>query len=424
MTYGVFAFLLYVKKLYNNGMTNFKMKLHMQIFFGIVLGVFVGILFREHIMFLEPIGDVFIRLLKMLIIPIIFASLVVGVMNLGTIQNLGRLGVKTFIYYLVTSLVSVSIGLIFVNIIQPGQGSALVLEPNSFDVSQVNAPFSFLKVFMEIVPDNIVFAMANEKMLGVIFFSIIFGCALLSIDRRSKALSDVINGLNNVVLKITDWVMSLAPLGVFALTAVIVGKTGFSAFKPVAFYMLTVLLALGFHLAVVLLGALVFLGKYSPILFLKHMFPALATAFSTDSSVATLPVTMDCLEKDVGVSKKVVGFVAPLGATVNMDGTALYEAVAAMFIAQVYGIDLSLTEQLVVMVTATLASIGAAGIPSAGLVTMVVVLRAVNLPLEGIGLLLAVDRLLDMCRTTVNVFGDSCGAVIIARLEGERFTKA
>jgi proton glutamate symport protein len=398
---------------------NFKVKLHFQIFLGILLGVLVGILFRENVVYLAPIGDLFIRMLKMVIIPIIFASLIVGVMNLGSIQNLGRLGLKTFIYYVVTSISSVSIGLIMVNLIKPGVGSTLSLSQSTVDLDVTNAQFSFLDVFLQIVPENILAAMVNEKMLGVIFFSIIFGCAMLSIERKSMALNDVINALNNVVLKITDWIMLLAPLGVFALTAVIVGKTGFSAFKPLAFYMFTVLLALGVHVFFILIMALIFVGKYSPIKFLKNMFPALATAFSTDSSVATLPVTMDCLEKNVGVSKKVVGFVSPLGATINMDGTALYEAVAAMFIAQAYGIDLSLTQQFVIMLTATLASIGAAGIPSAGLVTMVVVLRAVNLPLEGIGLLLAVDRILDMCRTTVNVFGDACGAVIIARLEGE-----
>lgn len=398
---------------------NLRFKLHFQIFLGIILGILAGILFRENIYYLAPIGDVFIRLLKMVIIPIIFASLIVGVMNLGSIQNLGRLGLKTFVYYLVTSLSSVTIGLIMVNMIKPGVGSTLTLQADSVDLSVTKTQFSFLDVFMQIVPENIMHSMVEEKMLGIIFFSIIFGCAMLAIDRKSKALNDVINSLNDVVLKITDWIMLLAPLGVFALTATIVGKTGFGAFKPLAFYMFTVLLALFIHVFFILIMALIFIGKYSPIKFIKHVFPALATAFSTDSSVATLPVTMECLEKNVGISKKVVGFVSPLGATINMDGTALYEAVAAMFIAQVYGIDLSITQQFVIMLTATLASIGAAGIPSAGLVTMVIVLRAVNLPLEGIGLLMAVDRVLDMCRTTVNVFGDACGAVIIARLEGE-----
>ncbi|RAP37195.1 dicarboxylate/amino acid:cation symporter [Candidatus Marinamargulisbacteria bacterium SCGC AAA071-K20] len=397
----------------------FKFKLHFQIFLGIVLGILAGILFRENVIYLAPIGDIFIRMLKMVIIPIIFASLIVGVMNLGSIQNLGRLGIKTFIYYVVTSISSVTIGLILVNIIKPGVGSTLSLTNSSVNLDVAATQFSFLQVFMEIVPENILNSMAQEKMLGVIFFSIVFGCAMLSIERKSASLHNMISALNNVVLKITDWIMLLAPLGVFALTAVIVGKTGFSAFKPLAFYMFTVVLALSVHVFFVLIMGLVFIGKYSPIKFLKNMFPSLATAFSTDSSVATLPVTMECLEKNVGVSKKVVGFVVPLGATINMDGTALYEAVAAMFIAQVYGIDLSITQQFVIMLTATLASIGAAGIPSAGLVTMVIVLRAVNLPLEGIGLLLAVDRILDMCRTTVNVFGDACGAVIIARLEGE-----
>ena len=397
-----------------------EMKLHTQIFLGIILGVFCGILLRENAGLLQPIGDIFIRLLRMMIIPIVFSSLVVGVISLGNIQGLGRLGGRTLMYYLTTTIIAIIIGLIIVNIVKPGIGADFPMTA-SYQVKDIPSSESiFLGIVDQIVPHNIIKAAVDDQILSIIFFSIFFGTALIYLGKRADPVKKLVESFNTTVLKMTDWIMQLAPLGVFALMASLVGKIGIEAFKPLAFYMAVVLIGLAIHATVTLSSALIFIAKYSPITLFKKMFPAFATAFSTDSSVATLPVTMDCLEKNVGVSKKITGFVAPLGATINMDGTALYEAVAAMFIAQVYGIDMSITQQIMIAVTATLASIGAAGIPSAGLITMVIVLRAVNLPLEGIGLLLAVDRVLDMCRTTVNVMGDSCGAVVIARLEGER----
>ncbi len=397
-----------------------KIKLHTQIFLGIVLGLFCGILLRENAVIFQPIGDVFIRLLRMVVIPIIFSSLVVGVLNLGNVQSLGRLGAKTFIYYLTTTLAAVFIGLMVVNVIHPGWEADLQVTSAILPENMQDKTLFLSDVLMNIVPENIFKAMVEGQTLGLIFFSIVFGCALLAIGKKAEAMAKMVESLNDVVLRITDWIMLLAPVGVFALMASLVGKIGLSAFKPLALYMATVIIALLIHALFTLSGILVFVGKYSPITFVKRIFPALATAFSTDSSIATLPVTMECLEKNVGVSKKITGFVAPLGATINMDGTALYEAVAVMFIAQVYGIDMTLTQQIIIALTATLASIGAAGIPSAGLITLVVVLKSVGLPLEGIGLLLAVDRILDMCRTTVNVMGDAVGALVVSRLEGER----
>lgn len=262
--------------------------------------------------------------------------------------------------------------------------------------------------------------MVNGQMLPLIFFSILVGCALNQIGKKGEGFTKFVDGLNEVMLRITHWIMLTSPVGVFSLIAVLIAETGFTAFKPLALYIFVVILGLSLHAIITLSGALFFLAKLSPISFVQKMFPAIATAFSTDSSLATLPVTIDSLEKRVGVSNKVSGFVAPLGATLNMDGTALYEAIAAIFIAQIYGIELSFLNQLIVCLTATLASIGAAGIPSAGLVTLIIVLRSVGLPIEGIGLILAVDRILDMCRTTVNVYGDSVGAAVIAKMEGER----
>lgn len=397
-----------------------KIKLHTQIFLGIVFGIFAGVLFRENAALFEPIGDIFVRLLRMIVIPIVFSSLVVGVLNLGNVQSLGRLGAKTFLYYVFTTFAAVFIGLLVVNMINPGIDADLPFIDDYAALELQQNKLYFSDFLIKIVPNNVFKAMSEDQTLGLIFFSILFGCALLAIGRKAEPVAKFVESVNDVVLKITDWIMYLAPLGVFALMAALVGKIGLAAFKPLALYMATVLVGLGIHVLFTLAFILIVFGKYSPILFLKKVFPALATAFSTDSSVATLPVTMETLEKNVGVSKKVTGFVAPLGATINMDGTALYEAVAAMFIAQVYGVEMTLTQQLIISLTATLASIGAAGIPSAGLVTLVVVLRSVNLPLEGIGLLLAVDRILDMCRTTVNVLGDTVGALVVSRLEGER----
>ena len=398
-------------------------KLPTQIMFAMLLGVIVGILFREHALIFEPLGNVFIRLLKMIIVPIIFSSLVVGVVSLGSVQSLGRLGTRTFLYYMVTTIMAVMIGLIVVNFIKPGFDTDvdLALFTSNPIVDSINHEVSVVSVITDIVPSNIISAIATENMLGIIFFSILFGTALLSLDIKGGTVKQFIEEFNNLFLKITDWIMKLSPIGVFALIATMVGQTGFAIFKPVAFYVATVLIAIAIHLLFTLSSILIIVARYSPVTFFQKIFPAIATAFSTDSSIATLPVTMECLEKNVGISKKVVGFIAPLGATVNMDGTALYEAVAAVFIAQVVGIDMTITQQIIVMLTAVLASVGAAGIPSAGLVTMVIVLKSVNLPLEGIGILLAVDRILDMFRTSVNIISDSCGALVIARLEGEQF---
>ena len=399
----------------------FKMKLHTQIFLSIILGVFAGIIFPEASKLIEPLGDVFIRLLRMIIVPLVFASLVVGVTSLGNIQNLGRLGFKTMLYYLSTTFLAVVTGLFMVNLIQPGNGAfeSLLLDPID---SLPSTDISWVSVFTDIVPENIFTAVVEEKMMGLIFFSIIFGAALTALGNTSKPITLLIKALNDIMLKLTEWVLIIAPIGVFALVATLVAKTGFAAFKPLALYMTTVLISLAVHLFSISV-ILISFSRYSPITFFKNMFPAAATGFSTDSSVATLPVTMDCLEKNVGVPKKIVGFVTPLGATINMDGTALYEAVAAIFIAQAYGVELTLLQQAAICVTATLASIGAAGIPSAGLVTLVIVLRTVNLPIEGIGLLLAVDRLLDMCRTVVNIMGDACGSIVIATLHNERLRR-
>jgi Na+/H+-dicarboxylate symporter len=395
-----------------------KLKVHSQIVIAIVLGLVVGLVLGEKAEGIKIVGDLFIQLLKMIIIPLIMASMVAGVVSLGDVRKLGRIGLRTFAYYLATTLLAVGVGLVLVNLLRPGVGIDLGAQ-TGVDLAGREAP-SVVSVIKDIVPKNIFAAMAEDKVLSVIFFSLLLGVAISSVGQKGRPLVVLFEVFNAVMMKITDWIMRLAPFGVFALMAYTIGQMGLAVIKPLAVYMATVLLGLSIHAFVTLPVLLSIFGRYSPLKLIRDMFSAVATAFSTASSAATLPITMDCLEKNAGVSNKVASFVLPLGATINMDGTALYEAVAAMFIAQAYGISLTVWQQLVIMLTATLASIGAAAIPGAGLVTMVIVLRAVNLPLEGIGMILAVDRLLDMFRTAVNVWGDSCGAAVVARLEGEQ----
>jgi len=397
-----------------------KIKVHTQIFIAIIAGVIAGVILGPDAEHLKIIGDIFIRLLRMIIIPLIMASMITGIVSIGSGRNLGRITFRTATYYLATTLLAVAVGLVLVNIIKPGVDIQFLAEKNT-DAFQ-HTPPSAVSVISDIIPKNLFAAMANDKVLSVIFFSLLVGFAASSVGQKAKPIAAFFDALNEIMLKISGWVMRLAPFGVFALMAYTIGITGLEVLKPLALYMLTVIAGLLVHACLTLPVLLAIIGKYSPVRFIRHMFSAVATAFSTASSAATLPITMDCLEKNVGVSKKIAGFVLPLGATINMDGTALYEAVAAMFIAQAYGITMTLPQQITIMLTAALASIGAAAIPGAGLITMVIVLKAVGLPLEGIAMILAVDRILDMSRTAVNVWGDSCGAVVIANLEGEKLT--
>lgn len=396
-----------------------RVKLHTQIFISILLGLLVGFVLKEHARYLQVFGDIFIRLLRMVIVPLVFASLVMGVVSLGNIRSLGKLGAKTIAFFLVTTIFATLIGLILVNLFQPGANQLIQFQLTDIPQHLNHATLPLKIVLLDIIPSNIFQAMISESLLGVIFFAIAFGCALIVLGSRSEPIVSALASLNDVMLKLTEWIMLLAPLGVFSLMAALIGRTGFGAIKTLALYMFVVILGLAIHMFVVLLGFVALFAQLRPVRFFKQMFPAIATAFSTDSSIATLPVTMDCMERQVGISRKITGFVAPLGATLNMNGTALYLVVAAMFIAQVYHIPISFTQQIMILITAILAAVGTAGIPSASLIMMAIVLNTVNVPLEGIGLILAVDRILDMFRTVVNVFGDAICAAIIARSEGE-----
>jgi Na+/H+-dicarboxylate symporter len=376
-------------------------------------------------------GKLFLNLLNMLVIPLVAVSLMTGILSLGDIRHVGRTGLRTVIYYLVTTAIAVFIGIVLVNLIAPGVG----MEESSIIAGKVRGKEAtgildtILRVFVNgdspakgAFPKNIIAAMADMNVLGVITFSLLFGAALTTIGERGRVVANFIIGLNEVILKMVHWVLLLLPIGVFGLIVTRLAEVGGGSavwveLSRLAWYSMTVVLALGIHAVIVIPLILYIFAKRNPLSYLKNLAPALLTAFSTASSSATLPTTMECVEKRGKVSKRAASFVLPIGATINMDGTALYEAVAVIFIAQVYGVPMDMTMLIVIFLTATLAAIGAAGIPEAGLVTMVVVLNATGLPLEGIALLLSIDWLLDRCRTTVNVWGDAAGAAVIDRLE-------
>ncbi len=402
-----------------------KLKLHWQIFIALILGIlfaFIGRMagFESFIVNkVAVLGTIFLRGLRMVIVPLIVSSIISGVTSIGSAESFGRMSLKTFTYYIVTSLLAILTGLLLVNLIHPGVGVQLGLHEAPVQGLQANAQ-KLGDTLMGIIPTNPLAAMVQGKILPTIFFSLLFGFFITRAPKPyNKQLTDFFQGVFEVMMKLTHFIILFTPIGVFALIAKIVAQTGADVFLPLGGYMLTVISGLTIHAAITLPLLLYFIAGVSPIKFFQAMSAALLTAFSTSSSSATLPLTIESIEQNAGASNRVSSFVLPLGATINMDGTALYECVAAIFIAQVYGIDLSFLQQFIVVITALLASIGAAGIPMAGLVMMAIILRAVGLPLEGVGLILAVDRILDMMRTSVNVWSDSCGTAIIARSEGE-----
>lgn len=414
-----------------------KLKLHWQILIALLLAVPAGILsgtaggvfgvsFYSMFAF---VGTLFLNGLQMLMVPLVVSSIIVGMIGIGSSGAVGRLGVKTLVYYLSTSLLAILIGLVLVNLLTPGiidgQPAKAIIGLGA-DASGVlekvhgKGAGEVVAVFLRMVPTNVVAAAAEGQMLGLIFFSLLFGYFVARAQEAyAEALHNFWRGVFEVMMLITDWVMKFAPIGVFALVAKVAATTGLAAIKPLLLFFVTVLLALAVHAFIALPLILKAVARVSPRRHYAAVAPALITAFSSASSSATLPLTMECVEKNAGVSNRTSSFVLPLGATVNMDGTALYECVAAMFIAQAYGLDLSFGVQFTIVAIALLTSIGVAGIPAASLVAIVVILAAIGLPAEGIGLILAVDRILDMCRTAVNVLSDTCGAVTIAKLEGE-----
>ncbi len=399
-------------------------KLHWQILVAMAIGIVAGLAggesFADRV---EWIGQLFMKLLRMVIVPLVFTSIVAGVASVGSGRAVGRLFSKTLGYYVLTSLLAIANGLILVNIFRPGERTD-VASAIQADVPDLRTPSSPVDIIMDIVPANVFEAAAGSQMLAIIFFSILLGLSIVGLPAQPRdTLRNFFESAFQAMMKLTTWVIMTAPVGVFGLIATLVGRTGFETFGALGLYMFVLALGLAIHLFVTLPGVLFFLGRINPIVHFRNMIEPLVTAFSTASSGATLPVTMQTVETKVGVSSRVSSFTLPMGATVNMDGTALYECLGAIFIAQALGVSLGFTDQLVVVFTALLASIGAAAIPSAGLVVIFIVLEAVGLTGAGpafiVGAMLAIDRPLDMFRTAVNVYSDSCGAAVIARSEGE-----
>jgi proton glutamate symport protein len=410
--------------------------IHWKILIALFLGGLVGYVSGDTVVWGTPlvsvyefIGQLFLNALKMLIVPLIASSIALGVAGLGNTDSLGSMGSKTALFYVLTTTTAILTGLIIINLVQPGivdgqpAGELLALTGNA-DTIQAKLAGRGLEelpqILLRAVPENILAAAAANEMLALIFFSAIFGYFMSQIEHElADTMYRFTSGVFETMLLITHWVMNFAPYGVFGLVAAVVAKTGFDAAGPLITFSIAVLSALLIHVLVTLPLFVRFIARSSPVKLIKAVAPALLTAFSTSSSSATLPVTMDNLEARGGVPNKYTSFVLPLGATVNMNGTALYECMAAIFIAQAYGVELSFTSQFLVVSIALITSIGVAGVPSASLVAIAIILTAIGLPVEAIGVLLVFDRVLDMTRTATNVFGDACCTVIISRLQGE-----
>lgn len=422
-----------------------KLPLWVWIMLGLVLGVIWGIIavsFNiQHFTsdFIKPWGKIFVNLLKLIAIPLILFSLINGISSLGNISKLGSLGVKTLVFYISTTILAVSVGLLLANLIDPGesfpQDLKQKLEAAYSSQAQQNAevvataksagPLRFLE---DMVPDNIFAALSsNSAMLKVIFFSVLFALALMTIpSEKSVVIKKAVDSLNEIVLRMVDFIMYFAPIGVFALiSGMITDIAGddisavLQLFQALGWYMLTVLAGLFFLIFVIYPFLIFIFNRKKVFLFFKSIFPAQLLAFSTSSSAATLPVTIECVEEGLKVKPSVARFVLPVGATINMDGTSLYQAVATIFIAQVFGSHLTFSDQLTIIITATLASIGSAAVPGAGIIMLVMVLQSVGLSVQGISLIIAVDRVLDMFRTVVNITGDSMISCILDRFQGE-----
>jgi Na+/H+-dicarboxylate symporter len=419
-------------------------QLHWQIIIGLMLGLIWGLVaslagFSEFtIDYIQPVGTIFINLLKLIAVPLVLASLVVGVTSLNDATKLSRMGGKTVGIYIITTIFAITIGLTVVNVLQPGDFLPAETQTELMSGYQDNIEGSseraqdvmdrsFMTFFVDIVPENFFnSASDNGNMLQVVFVAILLGLGLIQIPaEKSKSLINFFDSLNEVIIKIVDFVMKIAPYGVFALMAgVIVELAGddlsqaLNLLGALGWYCVAVLLGLLLHVIIVYSSLFKIFSKMKLSEFFKAMRPAILLGFSTSSSSATLPVTMERAEKNLGVDEEVTSFVLPIGATINMDGTSLYQAVAAVFIAQALGLDLGIAQQITIVLTATLASIGAAGVPGAGIIMLVIVLQAIQVPVEGIALILGVDRILDMCRTAVNITGDAAVSVAVAHSEG------
>lgn len=403
-----------------------KISLTSQILLALILGILFGIIanaflpgnFNNEVSkwILVPLGKMFINAIKMLVVPLVLCSLITGAASIGDIRKLGRVGGKIFAFYLMTTALAVTLALFVANLADPGIGTSLAAVGKEFKA--VQAPF-IMDMFVNMIPTNPIESLVKGEMLQIIFFAIIFGVSMTMLGDVTKPLFNVINQINEVLLKIIGLVMFTAPIGVFALISNVIMFQGIAVLLPLMKYALTIVAGLIIQVVVVYGLSLKILGKVNPLQFFKKFWPVMTVAFSTSSSNATIPVNLEVCEEKLGVPKSIASFTIPFGATVNMDGTAIMQGVATIFLAQLYNVPLTLQSMVMVIITATLASIGTAGVPGAGMVMLSMVLLQVGIPVEGIPIILSIDRILDMMRTVVNVTGDAVGTVIVANSEKE-----
>ena len=394
------------------------MNLSIKIFISLLLSVIVGLILGEENLpwlkaYIAPIGTMFINLIKMIIVPVVLSSLVCGVASLGDTKKLGRIGIKVILLYLVTTAIALIIGLGLASILQPGVGMNLVPEK----APEIKEAPTFMTVLVNMIPANPIMSMATADMLPIIVFALAIGIGITAVGQKGQPLLNFFDSLAEVSYKLISMIMSLAPYGVFALLVPVVAENGPKVLLPLLSVIVTVYIGCILHALIVYSSIVSALGKISPIKFFKGMTEAMLLAFTTCSSAATLPINMKNCEEKLGANKSVASFVLPLGATINMDGTAIYQGVCAIFIANIYGIDLTMSQMIMIIISGTLASVGTAGVPGAGVIMLALVLQTVGLPMEGIALVAGIDRVLDMIRTCLNITGDAAVTVAVSQAE-------
>ncbi len=401
-----------------------KFSLTTWIFIALILGVLAGLALQGNpdiaTTYIKPLGTIFLNLIKMIVVPLVIFTMVAGVISLSDIKRVGAIGGKTIVYYLVTTAFAITIGLVVANVFAVGADANLSTQGLEY---QAKEQPSFIDTIVNIFPSNFIQPMSDANMLQVIVIALFFGFGILAAGKKAQPVADFVNGMSEVCIKIMQVIISFAPFGVFGLITPVIASNGPDVLLPLLKLILIAYFAMILHMVVVYSGLVKVIAKMSPIKFFKNQMPAMAFAFASASSVGTLPVNMECSKK-LGVSNEVSSFVLPLGATINMDGTAIYQGVCAIFIAQVFGIDLTIGQEITIILTAVLASIGTAGVPSSGMIMLAMVLQSVGLPVEGIALVAGVDRILDMMRTTVNITGDQSAAVVVNYLEQRKTKKA
>lgn len=400
-----------------------RLSLTTWIFIALVIGVICGLFLQGSPeiadTYIKPIGTVFLNLIKMIVVPLVIVSMMAGVISLKDIRRVGAIGGRTLLFYLVTTAFAVCIGLLFANLMNVGGDYTLTSTELKYEAAE--AP-SFIETLVNIFPSNFIKPMAEATMLQIIVIALIFGFGIIAAGKRAQIVADFVNGFNEVCIKVMHGIIAFAPFGVFGLITPVIANNGPDVLLPLLWLIIVGYVAMIVHLVVVYSGMLKLIGKMSPLSFFKGIAPALLFAFSSASSVGTLPVNMECTKK-MGASEEMVSFVLPLGATINMDGTAIYQGVCAIFIAQVFGIDLSIQQQLIIVMTTVLASLGTAGVPGSGMIMLAMVLQSVGLPVEGIALVAGVDRILDMMRTALNISGDSACCLCMNHIEERRLAR-